>query len=448
MKHHRKALAVVLASIVALAGCSAASSSSPPAGSGASAPASVPSVVSAGPSSSADSSSSSARPAFSATLKLYHDKTTWQDYFVQLAVSSKQAKGVSLDPVPYSDQDAFKAFIRQSFQTSAKPDLFTWWTGGALQDLVNQGLVADTSSLWQQAIADGNATKEQAKYFTIKGHQYCVPLIWSPWVIYYNTKVFAHAGLSAPTSWDQLIAAAAKLKAAGITPFPDTSGPFSYAMFQLLLSGTDPKLYSGLADGSIKFTDPGVIAVMNKWSEMIKAGYFSQPGGKADFVGDLKNGKIGMEYLGTWFRGNLAKGGMTPADYSMILPPSVNGSNKVMIVEPGPLCSGTNSPNSKAASAFLTWMFTPDAQGKWSNLRNDVSFNPKAKIDAPSLAAFNQAASSGGYTVENMFYNQMPLPIATVALSQFDAFIADPSNPTAQLDKIQGAADSYWSQHK
>lgn len=462
MKSHRRVIALLTAGLLGLVACSSNSAggatetpgtTTSGSGTSASSPSSEASGATSGSQSEASSpatSQSSTAPTTQnkVTLKLYHDKSSWQDFFTKLSSASAQATGVSIDPVPYTDQDAYKAFIRQSFQTSAKPDLFTWWVGGALSDLVSAGVVADTTDLWNQAIAAGYATKAEADYFTVGGKQYCVPLIWSPWVLYYNTKVFKDNGIAAPETWDQLISAADKLKAAGVTPFPDTSGIFSYAMFQLLVSGSDPKLYTGLSDGSVKFTDPGIVAAMNKWADMIKAGYFVAPGGKADFAGDLKNGKIGMEYLGSWFRGNLAAAGLTTDDYTMILPPAVNSANKVIVVEPGPLCSGQDSPNSASATQFLTWMFTPEAQGEWSNLRSDVSFNPKAAIDDPALAALNAKVSSGDFTIANMFYNQMPLPIATEALSQFDAFIADPSNPMTQLDAIQKVADKYWSQHQ
>jgi multiple sugar transport system substrate-binding protein len=381
-------------------------------------------------------------------LKLYNDKAAWNDYFNQLGTTSQQAIGVGMQSVGYSDQDAYKAFVRQSFQTNAKPDLFTWWVGGALQDLVTEGVVGDTTDLWQQAIKDGNATAEEAKYFTVNGRQYCVPLIFSPWVIYYNTRVFKSAGIEAPTSWDQLVAAAGKLKAAGITSFPDYSGVFSYAPFQLILSGSDPHAYAGLGDGSVKFTDPRVMSAMQTWASMIKAGYFAAPGATKDLAGGLKSGAVAMEYLGTWFRGNLAKAGMTAEDYGMILPPGPSSSSKVMVAEPGPLCSATKSPNSAQAGKFLSWVFRPDAQSKWSSLRSDVSFNPKATISDPSLAALNKTANSGDYQIQNMFYNELPLPVATEALKQFDAFIANPSNPMTQLTKIQDAADKYWSAKK
>jgi ABC-type glycerol-3-phosphate transport system substrate-binding protein len=58
--------------------------------------------------------------------------------------------------------------------------------------------------------------------FDPDGTLYGVPGSRSGWVFYYNKELFEEAGLdpdSPPTTWDALVDAATKLKAAGITPF-------------------------------------------------------------------------------------------------------------------------------------------------------------------------------------------------------------------------------------
>ncbi|HZX02603.1 MAG TPA: carbohydrate ABC transporter substrate-binding protein, partial [Kribbella sp.] len=69
------------------------------------------------------------------SLKFYNDKGGWKDAFTQVGAASKKDIGVGMEPVGYSDSNTYTAFIRSSFRTKEKADLFTWHTGKELQDL-------------------------------------------------------------------------------------------------------------------------------------------------------------------------------------------------------------------------------------------------------------------------------------------------------------------------
>src|SRR6478735_2122267 len=79
------------------------------------------------------------------SLKFYNDKGGWKDAFTQVGAASKKDVGVGMEPVGYSDSNTYTAFIRSSFRTKEKADLFSWHTGKELQDLVDQKLVAETT---------------------------------------------------------------------------------------------------------------------------------------------------------------------------------------------------------------------------------------------------------------------------------------------------------------
>lgn len=83
------------------------------------------------------------------TLGFYTDKAAWEPSFDAMNEES-QKSGMTLDFTGYSDPTAFDSFIKQSFRTDSVPDLFTWHTGGQLADLVDQGLVAETTDLWRR----------------------------------------------------------------------------------------------------------------------------------------------------------------------------------------------------------------------------------------------------------------------------------------------------------
>lgn len=380
-------------------------------------------------------------------IKLYNDKGAWKPYFEGVGKLSKEQIGLSVTPVGYTDEPTYEAFIKASFRTNNKPDLFTWSTGGRLQEIVEAGQVADTSQLWSDAIAAGHLSKELEPYYTFDGKQYCVPLNVSYWVMFYNKKVFTDAGVQPPTSWTDLIAVADKLKAAGVTPFYQTSVLFSFVWFQQLLIGTDPELYNNLATGKAKFTDPGVVAVMERWKQMTDAGYFSDAGSKEEPATMIKSGKAAMGLFGTWFNTNMTTAGAKAGtDYGTFVVPNVDPAvaKTTIAFESGPLCALAKAPDPAASNKFLKWWLEPDAQDNWANTRGDVSANPKVAIKDPDLNALNKAAGEGEYTLANRFFEAMPPPVLTAALDGFGAFMVDTGSYQKQLENIQKASDEYW----
>src|SRR5690606_9630601 len=147
--------------------------------------------------------------------------------------------------------------------------------------------------------------------------------------------------LQPPETWDDLMNIADTLVANGITPFYHTSVLFSFVWFQQLLVGSDPALYQALSDGTANYTDPGVVAVMEEWKEMIDKGYFSDPGDQTDPAAQLKSGKVAMGAWGTWFNTSMTQQEMTPGeDYGMFFIPNRNPQNgqTAVLFESGPLC--------------------------------------------------------------------------------------------------------------
>ena len=56
----------------------------------------------------------------------------------------------------------YEAFIKQSFRTDESPGLFTWQTGPTLEELVDDGLIAETTDIWTEAIDNGWVSEDLA----------------------------------------------------------------------------------------------------------------------------------------------------------------------------------------------------------------------------------------------------------------------------------------------
>ncbi len=382
------------------------------------------------------------------TLDFYTNKAAWEPDFEELNGASTASVDIDLNITGYSDANQYDAFIKQSFRTQKSPGLFTWQTGSSLTELVDEGLIAETTDIWSTAVDEGWVTEDLRETYTVDGKQYCVPMNIAYWVMYYNTNIFEEQGIAVPTTWDELDAAAEKLKAAGITPYYQTSTLFTFQWFQQMVAGTDPELYEGLSTGDVKYTDPEIVDVMNLWLEQQEAGWFSDAGSSVDPAVGLKQGDYAMINFGSFFNGSLDGAGMVSGeDYDVFVIPATNPDleRTPVAVESGPICVAENSSQKALGLAYSEWWMSPEAQSAWSEARGDVAFNPKATVADPMLEELGTTVASDDYLVYDRYFEATPTPILTVALEQFGAFIANPGDPMPFLETIQAEADKYWA---
>lgn len=384
-------------------------------------------------------------------LNFYTDKAAWEPDFETLNTASGDDVDITLNTTGYSDANQYDAFIKQSFRTAKSPGLFSWHTGDAMKELVDEGLLAETTDIWDKAIEEGWATEELKKYYTYDDKQYCVPMNIAYWVMYYNKTIFDDNGIDVPTTWEDLDAAAATLKSAGVTPYYQTSTLFTFQWFQQLVAGTDPELYEGLSTGEVKYTDPEIVDIMNVWLEQQEAGWFSDAGSTTDPAVGLKQGDFAMINFGSFFGGSLDAAGMTAGtDYDFFVIPATNAEldKTPVAVETGPLCTAENSKQKDLGLAYSEWWMSPDAQTAWGDARGDVPFNPKAEVKNESLSELGQTVAGSDYSLFERYFEATPTPILTVALEQFGAFNANPGDPLPFLEKIQAEADKYWAEQE
>lgn len=399
---------------------------------------------------SGDSGSGDADGEVTGTLNFYTDKAAWKPDFESLNEVSGEAVDITLKTTGYSDANQYDAFIKQSFRTDKSPGLFTWHTGDSLKQLVDEGLVAETTDIWTKAVDEGWVSEDLRDSYTFDDKQYCVPMNIAYWIMFYNKAAFADNGIEVPTSWDELNDAAETLKDAGVTPYYQTSTLFTFQWFQHLVASTDPDLYAGLTTGEVKYTDPEIVDVMNLWLEEQEAGWFSDAGSTTDPAVGLKQGDYAMINFGTFFAGNLEGAGMTTDDYGMFAIPAVSDDLDAtpVAVESGPICTAENSKQRDLGLAYSEWWMSPDAQTAWNDAHGDVAFNPKAKVADPALAELGTEIAGDDYMLYDRFFEAMPTEIVTTAIEQFGAFNANPGDPVPFLEKIQATADKYWAEQE
>lgn len=103
------------------------------------------------------------------------------------------------------------------------------------------------------------------------GKVYAVPFAQQTMLLLCNKALFAKAGITPPTSWDELIAAAKALKAKGILPF--ANGVATSWQNEVMLGVFGPSLYGkafndDLAAGKATFEDPRFVGALQKLADL------------------------------------------------------------------------------------------------------------------------------------------------------------------------------------
>jgi multiple sugar transport system substrate-binding protein len=200
-----------------------------------------------------------------------------------------------------TDHNTFQNNISNYLQGT--PDsLATWFAGYRLQFFAAQGLLSPIDDVWDKIGGNfGDAAKSLSK--GLDGKYYLVPLYNYPWAVFYNKSVFADKGYQVPTTWDDYIALAKKMKADKLVPlaFADKDGWPALGTFDILnlrINGYD--YHIKLMKHEVPWTDPGVTQVFEQWRELTP---YLQSGANGriwqDAAKALENKQAGMMFQGS-----------------------------------------------------------------------------------------------------------------------------------------------------
>ncbi|MET9403572.1 extracellular solute-binding protein [Kitasatospora sp. NPDC002965] len=164
------------------------------------------------------------------TLKLvaadYGDKASnssaayWKDVAQRFTAANPKIK-VDVQVINWNDIDSQ---VKTMIQSGNVPDVLQ--TGGYADKVADDLLYRADEVLSEKTRT--NLIDSFAKAGEVKGVQYGIPFVSSARAFFYNKAVFAQAGITeAPKSWDDLRAAAEKIKAKvpGVTPYALPLGP-------------------------------------------------------------------------------------------------------------------------------------------------------------------------------------------------------------------------------
>jgi len=389
-------------------------------------------------------------------LVLMHDKggnPNYVPFFEALGKEAQAAVGVGFTQTPYPTTDVFQAAVRAALPTSKAPDLFTWWSTYRMKDLIDAGLVAETTDLWDKHKAEYPQGLRDA--FTFNGKVYGMCDVVEYWGVWYNKDIFAKYNLSVPTTWDEFLKVCDTLKKNKVTPMLQSVQQRwpTFIMFEEMVARQDPQLYVDLCEGRVKYTDPRVKKAFSVWSDLIAKGYFTDP--STDLFADgprlFNEGKVAMIPCGSWYLTVLTGGGVPEAKADIFIMPPVNpAAGKVVIMEASPILIAAKAPHLAAAKKVVDWWMGPVGNASFAkslnqypaNQKSDSSFLPASKV------AFLKTITGDNYRVLNRYWEATPTPICEKAVDEFAKFILKPSSVDTVLTDLDKIADDYWATAK
>lgn len=243
------------------------------------------------------------------TLTWWHNRTTepmksiWQGIAGDFHRAHPDVS-FTIEPI---QNEQFQTKMPLALQGNTPPDIFQQWGGGALVSQLSSGKLAD---LTQASTAWIGPLGQSAQGWQSGGKQYGVPYQMHAVGFWYRKDLFAQAGITSPPSTlDELNAAVARLKAAGLVPiaiggkdrWPDA---FYFNYFAIRQCSVDAlkKAVQDTAFADQCFTKAGENLKAFLDTKPFQDGFVGTPAqqGAGSSAGMLANGKAAMELQGDW----------------------------------------------------------------------------------------------------------------------------------------------------
>jgi glucose/mannose transport system substrate-binding protein len=221
------------------------------------------------------------------------------------------------NPVPGGGGTEHRVVLKARITAGIPPDTFQTLGGAELKDYVDSGVLQPLDDLYAELDYASVIPKPLLNAVTIDGHPYSVPLnMHLENILYYNKKLFDDLGISAPTGYDDLIAACDAIKAAkpdmaclAVGSKDNWSDVFVLDTIMMELGG--PEYYVKFFKGEVDVTtDPIFKESLQKFAALQPHINMSDHSSLTwdQAVSAVGAGQAAMTIMGTWAIGAFIKG--------------------------------------------------------------------------------------------------------------------------------------------
>ncbi|NGM82790.1 carbohydrate ABC transporter substrate-binding protein [Paenibacillus sp. 7124] len=313
-------------------------------------------------------------PKKDVTIKVFQFKVEIAEQLNALAEEYEKETGVKVQVETHGGGEDYGALLKAEIASGSEPEIFN--NGGFAALVPYMDRATDLSDQpWVSSLVPTSKIPT-----TVDGKLYGLPMNVEGYGLIYNKDLFAKAGITEePKTLPQLKDAAAKLKAAGITPFEATNEWWSMGIHMVnvaMANQPDPAQYiEDLKSGkqTIKGND-----IFKQWLDFVDVVFNNAQDNKvttdyATQVADFAAGKAAMMMQGNWTQGDIDK--IDPNLKLGLLPiPISDKEGHIFVGVPNNWIVNSKSAHPEEAKAFLNWMISSETGKKY--LTKDFKFIP------------------------------------------------------------------------
>ncbi|ALE04439.1 sugar-binding protein (plasmid) [Arthrobacter sp. ERGS1:01] len=254
-----------------------------------------------------------------------------------------------------------------------------------------------------------------------------VPLYGLAYGLYYNKAMFKDAGLTPPTTWEEMAADAKKLTTGGKYGFSLAAGSYTenshFAFINAAQNGAD--FFD--AAGKPTFTSDGIVDGISRYLDLMQSDKAVNPSNAqydnaTQAINDFANGKSAMVLSQNNADSSIASQGMKNSDYGVVAFPAPSGGKQIATMVAGINMSiFKNTKNKDAALQFVKFMTSEATQATLDK--------PFAAL--PVLAGVNPSFTDNteeAKTFADIYANKSkPLPLVA-AEDQFESTVGKAMN--------------------
>ncbi len=343
------------------------------------------------------------------------------------------------------DHEGYKTSIR-NFLSAKAPDVAAWYAGNRMAPFVKAGLFEDVSDIWESA-GYNKTLAATAPSMTIDNKKWGVPYTYYQWGVYYRKDIFEKLGIAVPTTWNEFLAASAKLKKNGVTPITigtkylwTAAGVFDY--LNLRVNGY--QFHNDLTAGKVKYTDSRIQVVFDRWDELVKPGYFIENHvtySWQEALAPMVQGKAAMYVMGNFAVAPLKQAGLNDSTLGFFQFPEITpGLPKAEEAPTDTFHIPAKAKNKADARRFLAFLAQPEIQTKWNKILGQLPVNNQAQVanDKFLKAGFDVLNNANG--IAQFYDRDAPAQMAKAGMEGFQEYMANPERRNKilkRLDKVQ-----------
>ena len=344
--------------------------------------------------------------------------------------------------------DDHKTALRVAAGSDKGPDIYFSWAGlGLGGEYVKAGLSAPLDKYYTEYKWSDRLVPAAASFADLyPGGKNGVPYTFKGEAVYYNKKAFEKAGIAEePKTYDELLAAAEKLKAAGIPAFT-FGGKVNWHVMRLMDVILETKCgaekHDKLMKMELKWTDEACatefFAEMEKWAK----NYILAPFMGIDQTQSFNlfiAGRAAMMLEGDWLVGTLTTNNANLDDYAIF--PFPTGTNRLYGFAEY-LYVSSKSQNPDLAAKFLEY-FTSDAVQQ-ETVGMFATTSPNKNVKYENLPAISQEWLEVFKTYTEVYMNgdqAFPLDVTTEYFRVINDVVAGNIPPAEASKQLQTFID-------